>query len=311
MVAIPTETVYGLAGSVFSMPALKKIFHIKQRPFFNPLIIHCASLQQMILFFSLGPNKENKIFLKKMISHFSPGPLTFILNKTKAVHPIITAGQKKVGLRIPKHPLTLKLIQETTPLCAPSANLFGKLSPTKAEHIYSIFKHKVPILDGGKCQLGIESTVLEPDFKNHILKILRPGLISKDNLKKWLKKERYINWTVQFSSSSFSPGQLNTHYQPSVPLVIIELNYPITLTKKEITTKLSSFFPKKIFKKLTLKSSAALSARVLYDKLNTLSKDPSHVIYIMKSRTEKNSGGWQAIWNRLDKACSLRIKWKA
>ena len=311
VVAIPTETVYGLAGSVFSESALKKIFHIKKRPLFNPLIIHCANTQQMSQFFLLEKTQESKIFLKKIISHFSPGPLTFILNKTNVVHPMITAGQKKVGLRIPKHPLALKLIQETTALCAPSANLFGKLSPTKPEHIYSIFKNKVPILDGGECQVGIESTVLEPDFKSNVLNILRPGLISKDKLQKWLKKEGYIKWTVKSSASPLSPGQLKTHYQPNVPLVIIELDNQIIPTKKEITTKLSYLFPKKIFKKLTLKSSAVLSARVLYHQLNTLSQDPSHVIYVIKSQLEKNCDDWQAIWNRLDKACSRCIKWSS
>lgn len=310
IVAIPTETVYGLAGSVFSETALKKIFHIKKRPFFNPLIIHCANTKQMTPFFSMEQDEKNKIFLKKIIAHFSPGPITFILNKTSAVHPIITAGQKKVGLRIPKHPLTLKLIKETTPLCAPSANLFGKLSPTRAKHVYSIFKNKVPILDGGECQVGIESTILEPDFKNNTLNILRPGLISKNHLQKWLKKEKYIKWAVQFSSSPLSPGQLNTHYQPAVPLVIIELENQVNPTKTEITRKLFPLFPDKIFKQLKLNSSAAMSARTLYHQLNTLSQDPTHVIYIIKYRTINNSGGWQAIWNRLDKACSRRIKWR-
>lgn len=304
VVAIPTETVYGLAGSVFSESALKKIFHIKKRPFFNPLIIHCASMKQMSYFHSV-----NELLLQKMINHFSPGPLTFILNKTNIVHPLITAGQAKVGLRIPYHPLTLKLIRNTEALCAPSANLFGQLSPTRAEHICSIFKGKVPVLDGGECKVGIESTVLEPDFKNNTIKILRPGLISEEDLQKWLKKEKKENWTVETSPSSFSPGQLKKHYQPSVPLVLIKTQNAKAPTNEEVTQKLCHFFPGKVFKELKLKSSAALSARILYHKLNTLQK-PSYVIYIIRTAKKKSKGPWQAIWDRLNKASSRCIKWK-
>ena len=125
--AVPTETVYGLAGSVFSQIALKKIFHIKKRPFFNPLIVHCATGEQMNDFHNISHP-----LLRKMLAEFSPGPLTFILNKTNKVDPLITAGQAKVGLRVPRHPLTLQLIKKTTALCAPSANLFSRLSPTRA-----------------------------------------------------------------------------------------------------------------------------------------------------------------------------------
>ena len=301
VVAIPTETVYGLAGSVFSESALKKIFQIKKRPLFNPLIVHCSDARQMSQFH----NVDNPL-LKKMILHFSPGPLTFILSKTKMVHPLITAGQVKVGLRIPQHPLTLKLIKNTTALCAPSANLFGQLSPTRAEHVYDIFKGAVPVLDGGECKVGIESTVLEPDFKNNLLNILRPGLISKEDLQKWLKKEKQKGWTVQFSSSLLSPGQLKKHYRPAVPLVIIEVQNVSTPTKKEVMRYLCRFFPEKHFKKLTLKKSTALSARTLYHEMNILSQNLSHVIYVIKSSKNKGAS-WDAIWNRLDKACSRRI----
>ena len=301
---MPTETVYGLAGSVFKESALKKIFRIKKRPFFNPLIIHCANIKQMSHFHSV-----NESLLNKMITQFSPGPLTFILNKTDNVHPLITAGQEKVGLRIPQHPLTLKLIKKTQALCAPSANLFGQLSPTRAEHIHSIFKGKVPVLNGGKCKLGIESTVLEPDFKNNVIKILRPGLISEENIKKWLKKEKKEDWSVKNTSSSLSPGQLKRHYQPSVPLILIEIKNINPPTNKEVTQKLCRLFPGKTFIQLKLKSSAALSARMLYHQLNTLQK-PSHVIYIMQEIEKNATGSWQAIWNRLNKASSHQIKWK-
>ncbi len=303
IVAVPTETVYGLAGSVFSESALKKIFHIKKRPLFNPLIVHCADIKQMNCF-----HKVKNSVLQKMITHFSPGPLTFILNKTNSVHPLITGGQDKVALRIPRHPVTLRLIKETTALCAPSANLFGQLSPTRANHVYSVFEETVPILDGGECKGGIESTVLEPDFENKQLKILRPGLVSKGDLQKWLKKERMEIWEVITSHSSVSPGQSEKHYRPAVPMVLIEVYKAPIPTQKEVTKHLQRLFPESLFRKLTLKSSAILSARILYHEINILSQNPNHVIYVIKNNKNKD-GAWTAIWNRLNKACSKRIKW--
>ena len=304
VVAIPTETVYGLAGSVENEFALKKIFQIKKRPAFNPLIIHCCDQKMMKEF-----HTEEHPLLNKMIKHFCPGPITFILNKTKKVHSMITAGQTKVGLRIPKHPFTLKLIKKTgQALCAPSANLYGTLSPTCVEHVYKNFKDLLPILDGGPCTIGIESTVLEPNFKNKHLSILRPGGISKKDLIHWLRIEKLTDWTVDNKTSSLSPGQSYQHYQPSVPLVILETKKQ-TISSEIIDEHLQSLFSssdQKIFKNLKLKKSAVLSARSLYEQMHTLSQNPSHVLYTIK--TLKNSTeDWEAIWNRLYKASSFKI----
>ena len=303
VVAIPTETVYGLAGSIFHEKALKQIFHLKKRPFFNPLIVHCCDSTQMKQF-----HRINEPILEKMISHFCPGPITFILDKTDHVHPLVTAHHSKVGIRIPKHPLTLKLIQKTgLALCAPSANLFGQLSPSSAEQVNQIFKGEVPVLDGGPCEVGIESTVIEPDFKNHSLTILRPGMISKKHLILWLQSENLNHWTVNQASSPLSPGQLSRHYRPSVPLILIE-----TTEKKPdletVKTFLNKTFPQKTIKQLQFKSSAELTARWLYHDLNILSKDPSHIIYTIKPVQPESQ--WQAIWDRLDKASTLKLKYK-
>ena len=306
VVAIPTETVYGLAGSVWNLSALKKIFQIKKRPLFNPLIVHCASAEQMRSFHTV-----HHPLLKKMIRHFSPGPLTFILQKSNAIHPLITAGQEKVGLRIPKHPLTLRLIKTTGAVCAPSANFFSQLSPTHAKQVYNIFKGQVPVLNGGASKVGIESTVIEPDFKNKVLKILRPGGVSKNQLQNWLKKEGVKNWQVERAFSTLSPGQSKKHYQPAQPLTLIETKSSLLPLKKDVEKKLTPFFPGKIFKELKLSPSASLSARTLYHRLNKLSQNPNHVIYIIKPKNKKNRGSWPAIWNRLNKASSRKIKWQA
>ena len=303
--AVPTETVYGLAGSAENLSAVKKIFQIKKRPLFNPLIIHCCDLIMMKKF-----HIEKHPVLNKMIKYFCPGPVTFILNKSRKVHPIITAGHKKVGLRIPQHEVLLKLIKKTnTALCAPSANLYGKLSPTCAEHIYKIFQGQVPILDGGACAIGIESTVLEPDFKNQCLFILRPGPVSKRKLINWLKIENLTAWKVKEKTSFLSPGQAKNHYQPATPLGIIEVTGKKELSKKHIQQALFKVFPpnkSKIFKELKLLSSAVLSARKLYRQMNVLSQNPAHVLYVLK--TKKNSTAhWQAVWDRLYKASSFKL----
>ncbi len=302
VVATPTETVYGLAGSALNEQALKKIFQIKNRPFFNPLIVHCADIKHASLFHTV----KHKL-LTKMMNHFCPGPLTFVLSKTKAVHPLITAGQNKVALRIPRHPLTLELIKKTTALCAPSANLFSRLSPTRPEHVHQIFKEKIPVLNGGECKGGLESTVLEPDFKNKELKILRPGLITKEDLQKWLKKTEGENWTLSEKESSLSPGHLKKHYRPAVPLVLIEVKNKLP-SRKAVVNYLNTLYPNRTFKPLVLKAPARLCARKLYHEMNILSQNPAHIIYVLKTKEHKK-GIWRAIENRLNKACFRKIPW--
>ena len=327
VVAVPTETVYGLAGSVFCEEALKKIFHIKKRPLFNPLIVHCSSIEDMKPFHNVQSS-----FLNKIVARFSPGPLTLVLSKSPKVRALITAGQKKVALRIPCHPLTLRLIKHTGALSAPSANMSGQLSPTRPEHVERAFKGQVPILDGGACEGGIESTVIEPDFKNKVLNILRPGLVSKEDLKKWLKKEQLKGWNIRSCGSTLSPGQLKKHYQPTRPLVVIECSSSENPTQKEVEQRLklskypfyalnkgiqSPFQRKKgppppqhiVFKALNLNRSPTLSARLLYHELNLLSQNPSHIIYVIKRGRQQRGGAWSAIWNRLHKASSCKIKW--
>ena len=305
VIAVPTETVYGLAGSIYSEKALKNIFRIKKRPFFNPLIVHCSDKKMMQTLC-----KESSPLLDMMIDDFCPGPITFVLKKTKSIHPLITAGRTKVGLRIPLHPLIRRLIKETgLPLCAPSANFSQKLSPVSARHVQEIFKEKVPVLNGGPCKIGIESTVLEPNFKNKILNILRPGFITQTKLKNWLNKHNLKHWKIySISNSRLSPGQAQHHYQPAVPLVIFHCpSRNFKNLKLKINQQLSRLFKgPKNFVELKLESSAVLTARRLYSRMHTLSKNPKSVLYTLK--TNKNSSpAWQAVWDRLNKASSYKF----
>ena len=210
VIGIPTETVYGLAGNAYSNKSIKKIFKLKKRPSYNPLIIHFSNLAQL----------KNDVFFnnhfKKLYKVFCPGPITFILkqkNQSK-ISKFATAGKKTVAVRIPKHKVVRDLLSILKlPLAAPSANISSKLSPTSAKDVYDEFKKKIKfILDGGRCKIGVESTILDLTGKPAIL---RPGSITAKEIEKILK----IKVRVQTNSKIIkSPGQLKLHYSPGIPI---------------------------------------------------------------------------------------------
>ncbi|MEO9890018.1 L-threonylcarbamoyladenylate synthase, partial [Nonlabens ulvanivorans] len=157
LVAIPTETVYGLAGNIYSETAIKKIFEMKKRPFFNPLIVHIHSMEQVM---ELAVNFPDKA--KELAQAFWPGSLTLILPKKNEVPDLITARKDTVGIRMPQHELTLELLRNLDfPVAAPSANPFTHISPTTAQHVKNYFDGSLEmVLDGGNCENGIESTII-------------------------------------------------------------------------------------------------------------------------------------------------------
>ena len=300
-VAIPTETVYGLAGRINSEKAIQKIFQLKKRPLFNPLIVHCFDKPSAL---SLISKKHS--LLEKLLDHFSPGPLTILTEKNKNLSPSITAGKKTVGLRIPKHPLTRRLLKDLKiPLAAPSANPYGKISPVSADHVLSAFKNKVPVLDGGVCEKGLESTILQIDQKSIFL--LRPGMITKKDLEVFLHKNK-LTYKVSYKKANFQPGSASFHYQPSVPFYIIESTKQ-RLAKQEILNFLSKKHPKKIIKELKIFSSSQKTSRLIYSQLHEFSKDKKNLIYVQKSKLKKG-GLWDAIINRLEKASSKTLQMK-
>jgi L-threonylcarbamoyladenylate synthase len=156
VVAIPTETVYGLAGNALNANAVLKIYEAKNRPHFNPLIIHVASPDHFKLYVS-----EIYDSVYRLAEKFCPGPLTFLLPKRDIVPDLVTAGSSKVAIRVPAHSTTLMLLRRLDfPLAAPSANPFGYVSPVTAQHVYDGLNNKIPyILDGGACNVGVESTI--------------------------------------------------------------------------------------------------------------------------------------------------------
>ena len=213
IVAFPTETVYGLGAEAYNPKAVARIFEVKNRPQFDPLIVHIADFSYIKHLSSLMEKR-----IKKLTDAFWPGPLTIVVPKKKIVPDIVTAGLRTVALRMPAHKVALELIRESkTPIAAPSANPFGYISPTTAEHVKAQIGQKVDlILDSGKCPIGVESTVLDMTSKEPTL--LRPGGLPLEELKDVIGKIKLLKARPKKPQS---PGQLPYHYAPKTKIKIV------------------------------------------------------------------------------------------
>lgn len=214
VVAIPTETVYGLAADITQPKAVEKIYSLKQRPLNHPLIVHIASIEDLSRYAQDIPD-----YVFTLAAALWPGPLTFVLPKTNLVDPMLTGGQDYVALRMPAHPITLQLIKMLGhPVAAPSANRFGKVSPTTPQHVYDEFGDAVPyILDGGRCEVGIESTIIDATHLHQSV-ILRQGILTASDLNKVLGRN-LVQSTGEPTTLRVS-GNLASHYSPSHPLFL-------------------------------------------------------------------------------------------
>ncbi len=207
IIAIPTETVYGLAGNAYNEMAIEKIFKLKKRPFYNPLIVHIKSADCLDDVACDIPNVA-----RLMAKEFWPGPLTLVLKKQSHIPDLVTGGKTTVGIRVPNHPLTLRLLEKLDfPLAAPSANPFGSISPTSAEHVANYFKDDLKVvLDGGKCEKGVESTIVGFEDQQPIL--YRHGAISIEQI------ERVVGTLLvkdKNDTDPLAPGMLSRHYSPT------------------------------------------------------------------------------------------------
>ncbi len=212
VVAIPTETVYGLAGNALSEIAVSKIFEAKNRPHFDPLIVHVGNISDVELYVEEIPRLASDL-----MENYWPGALTILLPKKSCIPDLTTSGLKEVGIRIPNHALTLELLNSLPfPLAAPSANPFGYISPTSAQHVEDQLGEKIPyILNGGNCSVGIESTVLR--VQHNEIEILRLGGISVEDLQRFTSNIRIQEHST---SSPASPGMLTNHYAPRKPIYV-------------------------------------------------------------------------------------------
>lgn len=214
VVAIPTETVYGLAGNIYSEKAIKKIFELKQRPFFNPLIVHLSGPDQLPQVVGTVPQKA-----KVLAKRFWPGPLTLILQKKPEVPDLVTSGKETVAVRVPNHPVTLELLRKLDfPLAAPSANPFGSISPTQSSHVANYFEGKLSmVLEGGVCERGIESTIL--GFEGEEPVVYRLGSITVEDISKEVGPIAVRN---KKETAPDAPGMLARHYAPNTTTVVVE-----------------------------------------------------------------------------------------
>jgi len=288
VVGLPTETVYGLGGNAYSKNSIKKIFRLKQRPKFNPLIVHYYKLDDV--------EKDvfvNKNFIK-LYNKFCPGPITFVLKKRadSKIHSLSLARLNTVAVRFPKSRIIRSVLKEVNfPLAMPSANKSTNVSPTSATDVFEEFKKQIPlIVDGGACKVGIESTVID---LTSFPKILRPGKIHKKLIEKVLKiriKENSKNNLIK------SPGMLKKHYSPGIPILINQKKYDgksafIYLGKKYKNQK--NFFS------LSKNFDLDLAASNLYKTFRLIKKKGFKKIQISKI---PNKGSGIAINDRIHRA---------
>lgn len=215
LVAIPTETVYGLAGNALNEVAVLEIFKVKDRPQFDPLIVHVASLEKAKELVNDFPEKA-----ERLAAQFWPGPLTLLLKKKPQIPDLVTSGLDTVGVRCPNHELTRSLLEHLPfPLAAPSANPFGYISPTRPEHVNEQLGDKIKyILDGGECVVGIESTIV--GFEDDLPVVYRLGGLSTEQIESVVGKVRV---QLNTSSNPKAPGQLKSHYAPKKKMMLGDL----------------------------------------------------------------------------------------
>ncbi len=213
VVGIPTETVYGLAGNALNPDAILTIFRVKNRPAFDPLIVHTDSFAKLDQFVTDIPDQA-----RQLAEAFWPGPLTLLLPKRALIPDLVTAGLSTVAVRIPNHPLTLDLLRSLNfPLAAPSANPFGYISPTTAQHVADQLGDQVPyILDGGPAGVGIESTII--GFENNVATVFRLGGMALDQIERIIGP---VSVRTHSTSNPKAPGMLSSHYAPRKPLVLL------------------------------------------------------------------------------------------
>lgn len=277
VVGMPTETVYGLAARIDRAPGIDLIFTTKARPDFDPLIVHVANIEQ-----AKSCTTNWSPLAQNLAQKFWPGPLTLVLPKSSHISSKITSGLESVGLRCPRHEVALKLLELSGPLAAPSANRFGKTSPTTKQHVDAEFSGKVFTLEGGACQVGIESTVVAV-FDNH-LEVYRPGMITPSML------AQHTGVEVIVKESPVSPGALKHHYMPDIPLYLIEEGQGIPSKLQEQTLS-----------RIDLNSEATVAARELYQKMREACTQEAQGILLVR-RKDQQGEDWDAVWNRVSKA---------
>jgi L-threonylcarbamoyladenylate synthase len=295
LVAIPTETVYGLAGNAVNIDAITKIFQVKDRPQFDPLIVHVQNIEAAKKYVEDIPRKA-----KLLVQQFWPGPLTILLNRKPIIPDLVTSGLPTVGIRCPDHVLTRTLLAALSfPLAAPSANPFGYISPTRPEHVNEQLGNKISyILDGGICQVGIESTIV--GFEEDLPVIYRMGGLGIEAIEQVVGR---VSVQLHSASNPTSPGQLKSHYAPTKKVILG--NIP-TLIKQYSGTQSAILSYQTNFKSnyqfiLTPSGKLEEAAQNLFSGLRELDKLPVDIIL---AELAPEIGLGKAINDRLKRAAA-------
>lgn len=303
VVAIPTETVYGLAAKISDPEAIRKIFSTKNRPFFDPLIVHVSSIAQ-----AKNLVKEWPRSAQVLAENFWPGPLTLVLPKKEIINDLITSGLETVALRLPRHSIARQIIERLgEPVAAPSANKFGRTSPSEAQHVLAEFEEALEVVDGGPCDVGIESTILKivetPDKIE--LTLLRAGSVVPEQILKALNplgKDLIFN---KPGKNIEAPGQVKHHYMPPIPVIFIdEHRWQQIAALESLNQQLGTTFKYPCL--LTLSSSPEQAARELYGQLRACSHPPHDAIVFVKKAIHQGEY-WAALLDRINRASTFHL----
>jgi L-threonylcarbamoyladenylate synthase len=323
VVGMPTETVYGLAGNAFDGTAVTKIFEAKERPSFDPLIVHVSddlnSVSKLAGAGIVDSTSMSPSMIKitdSIMREFWPGPLTIILPKNDRIPDLVTSGLGRVGIRMPAHVVAQKLLKACgLPLAAPSANRFGRISPTTAQHVFEELGDRIPyIIDGGRCEIGVESTVISVD--EDCIWLLRPGKISGDDL---AKCAGIVVKPALSIHEKASPGMLASHYAPQKPMHLIgdltlgSASLPAGARDKKVALLIASgdgcaeaAFLAQLHVKpvatflLTPRGIDSEAAQSLFAGMRELDKSPAEII--LASAVPSTKGLWLAISDRMRRA---------
>jgi L-threonylcarbamoyladenylate synthase len=337
VVALPTETVYGLAGNATNPDAVRKIFTAKERPSFDPLIVHVGDsilqdpspLQSLVDQHIISNDVlswKNRATIESVMRQFWPGPLTLILPKGAKIPLEVTSNQLTVGIRCPKHPLFQKVLAAIDfPLAAPSANRFGRISPTSADHVMKELDGRIAaVLDGGCCEVGVESTIIQVTESG--IDLLRPGKISRTELESAFGTgvTAAPSLMQKISESAVTPGMLDEHYAPRKPLYLIpnsfqdpraaELlaTFPDATASDSAILAMSGFHPEftakfigagpRIVRILSPSGSSAEMAQKLFATLRELDEDPAVKMIFADVPGSIQEGLGASIYDRLKRA---------
>jgi L-threonylcarbamoyladenylate synthase len=302
IVAIPTETVYGLCADASNPIAIQKIFTAKNRPQNHPLILHIKSVNDLEKW---AVNISNDALV--LAKAFWPGPLTILLNKSDMVLNSVTAGSQKVAIRVPSNEIFNQVLSiGNFALVAPSANIHKKTSPTKAEHVIKQLDGLIDaVLDGGDCAFGLESTIVDCTSSTEQIQILRPGPISKTQIENIIKKS--IGLTVEHNAKV--SGNMKEHYQPNKPSYLLKSEYVLSYIAQSATKYSVIYYSEAFDAKINNKHNAIKMptnptqyAKLLYSSLHSADQSNSEAIIIeYPQQTEE----WLYINDRLQKACQL------